>query len=60
MNASDISAVARHLFDAQGAKAIAEAAQKAMSFDKAGETEQAKFWQRVEATLREMSGPRQS
>jgi len=60
MNASDISAVALHLFDVHGAKAIAEAAQKATSFEKAGDKEQARFWQRVEGVLREMSGPRQS
>lgn len=60
MNATDISALARHLFATQGAKAIAEAAQKAESFQKAGDTEQAKVWQRVEAVLREMRGPHQS
>jgi hypothetical protein len=60
MNAADISAVAHHLFEAHGSKAIAEAARKATSFDDAGDKEQAKFWQRVEAVLREMSGPRQS
>lgn len=60
MNTSDISAVARHLFETQGAKAIAEAAQKAASFEDAGEKEQAAFWKRVEAALREMRGPHQS
>ena len=60
MNTSDISALARHLFEKQGAKAIAEAAQRAESCSKAGDTEQAKTWQRVEAVLREMRGPRQT
>lgn len=60
MNSADISALARHLFETQGAKAIAEAAQRAESCGKAGDTEQAKTWQRVEALLREMRGPRQS
>jgi hypothetical protein len=60
MNATDISALARHLFATQGAKAIAEAAQKAASFREAGDAEQAKIWQRVEAVLREMRGPQQS
>ncbi len=60
MNATDISALARHLFATQGAKAIADAAQKAESFGKAGDGEQAKIWQRVEAVLREMRGPHQS
>ncbi len=60
MNAADISALAHQLFARQGAKAIAEAAQKSESFEKAGDTEQAQMWQRVEAVLREMRGPRQS
>ena len=60
MNMTDISALARHLFATQGAKAIAEAAQKAEFFSEAHDSEQAKTWQRVEAVLREMRGPRQS
>jgi hypothetical protein len=60
MNTPDISAVARHLFETQGAKALAEAAQKATSSEKEGDEEQAKFWRRVEAALLEIRGPRQS
>lgn len=60
MNAADISALAHHLFETKGAKAIVEAAQKAVSFENAGDEEQGKFWRRVEATLREMRGPRES
>ena len=60
MDAMDISGFARHLFTTQGAKAIAEAAQKAAAYRKAGDEEQTKFWQRVEAVLREMRGPHQS
>ncbi len=60
MKTSDISALAHHLFETQGAKAIAEAAQKAQSFERSGDAEQAKLWQRVEAALQEMRGPRQS
>ena len=60
MNATDISAVARHLFETQGAKAIANVAAKAESSRKAGDLEQARSWQRVEAVLRELRGPRQS
>lgn len=59
MNTTDVSTVARHLFQTQGGKAIAEAAQNADASSKAGNTEQAKFWQRVEAVLHEMQGPRQ-
>jgi len=60
MNATDISAIAHHLFETQGAKAIAEAAQKADSFRQAGDAEQARMWERVEEVLREMRGPRDS
>lgn len=60
MNAADISALAHHLFETHGAKAIAEAAHKAASFEKAGDGEQASSWRRVEAVLREMRGPRES
>ena len=60
MNATDISALARHLFETQGAKAIAEAAQKAAFFEGAGNEEQSRTWQRVKAVLQEMRGPRQS
>ena len=59
-NAMDISALARYLFETHGAKAIAEAAQKAALFREAGDGEQAKTWERVEAVLREMRGPHQS
>ena len=60
MNTTDVSALARRLFDAQGAKAIAEAAQNAERFREAGDAEQAATWRRVEAVLREMRGPHQS
>lgn len=60
MNASDISTLAHQLFEAQGAKAIAEAAQKAESCRQAGDAEQARTWERVEEALRELRGPHQS
>lgn len=60
MNAADIAAIAHHLFETQGPKAIAEAARNAASFERAGDQEQAQMWQRVESVLREMRGPRQS
>ena len=59
MDKVDISAIARNLFETQGAKAIAQAAQKADSFGKAGDREQEKMWRRVEEALREMRGPHQ-
>jgi len=60
MNATEISALARHLFETQGPKAIAVAAQKATSFEEAGDEEQAKIWRRVRAVLQEMQGPHES
>jgi hypothetical protein len=60
MDAADISGLAHHLFETQGIKAIATAAQKAVSFEKAGDREQAKMWRRVESVLRELRGPNES
>ena len=60
MKAADISALAHHLFETQGVKAIAEAAQKAVSFEDTRDREQAKLWRQVEAVLREMRGSNQS
>ena len=60
MNVRDISTVARHLFETEGAKAIAEAARKAESCSEAGDQDQAKFWHRVEQVLRDMRGARQT
>ncbi len=60
MNASDISALARHLFETKGQNAIAEAAQKAVSYESSGDEAQARQWRRVEEALREMRGPRES
>jgi hypothetical protein len=60
MSTPDTSAFARHLFETEGAGAIARAAQEAAAFENAGNEEQAKFWRRVEAVLLELRGPRQS
>ena len=60
MNTTDVSTLARQLFAAQGARAIAEAAHKAESCRQAGDDEQAKIWERVEGALRELRGPNQA
>lgn len=60
MSPVDISALARHLVETQGAKAILEAVQKATSFEAAGDREQSKIWRQVEAVLWEMRGPHES
>jgi hypothetical protein len=56
----EIHEYARRLLEAHGAKAIAEAAQKAAACEKQGDKEQAQTWRRVEAALQLMRGPRQS
>jgi len=48
---------ARRLFDARGAKAIADAAQRASAFEQEGKGEQARTWRQVETALRSMRGP---
>ena len=59
MNAADISTFAHRLYEARGATAVAEAAQKAVGFEQAGDKEQARMWRKVEAVLQEMRGPPQ-
>lgn len=60
MQITEIQEYARQLLEAHGAKATAEAAQKAVAFEKAGNKEQAQIWRRVEAALLLMRGPRQN
>ena len=48
---------ARQLFEAHGAKAIAEAAQKASAFEEQGDREEAATWRHIEAALKLMRGP---
>jgi diphthamide biosynthesis methyltransferase len=60
MQATEIQEYARRLLEAHGAKAIAEAAQKAVAFERAGDKKQAETWRRVEAALMQMRGPRQA
>lgn len=60
IKATDVEEYARQMWDSKGAASISEAAQKAVSFEKAGDVEQAKTWRRIEAALIQMSGPRES
>lgn len=60
MEELEIQDHARQLFYAYGAKATAEAAQKAAALEEKGESDQALIWRRVEAALYEMLGPPQS
>ena len=55
-----IQGYAQQLLAAHGAQAIAEAAQKAASFETQGMNEDAETWRRIEGALKLMNGPRQS
>jgi diphthamide biosynthesis methyltransferase len=59
MHATQIQDYARRLLEARGDKAMAEAAQKAVAFEQAGDREQAQTWRRIEAALMQMRGARQ-
>jgi len=60
MRETEIHDYARQLFEAHGAKAVAEAAQKASALEKQGQSEQAQTWRQIEATLKSMRGPHES
>ncbi len=57
MNAVEIQTEARKLLAAHGPKAIAQAAQRAATLEKSGDSDQAKDWKRIEAALHQMHGP---
>ena len=60
MQSTEVHDYARRLLEAQGFKAIAEAAQKARSCEEQGDNEQAQTWRRIEAALMQMRGPHES
>jgi hypothetical protein len=60
MEEIDIQDYARQLLEAHGDKAVAEAAQRASTFEKEGKTEDAETWRHIEAALKLMRGPHQS
>jgi hypothetical protein len=60
MHITEVREYARRLLEAHGAKAIAEAAQRAAACEKSGDKERAETWRRVESALLLMRGPRQS
>jgi len=60
MEIANVQTIARQLYEAQGAKAIAEAAQKAAAHEQRGESEQAQTWRRIEAALMLLRGSRKS
>ena len=60
MQETEIHDYARQLLDAHGDKAVAEAAQKASTLEKQGDSEQAQNWRHIEAALKAMRGPHAS
>jgi hypothetical protein len=60
MEATEVQQYARQLFESQGTKAIAAAAEKAARLERSGSTEQAQTWRRIEAALMQMRGPRET
>jgi len=60
MHETEIQDYARQLIEAHGDKAVAEAAQKARSFEEKGNAEDAKTWRRIEAAIKLMRGPHES
>jgi hypothetical protein len=57
MQALEIQEHARKLMEARGARALADAAQKAKSFEEQGNKVEAETWRKIAAALREMNGP---
>ena len=60
MREIEIHSYARQLLEAHGARAIAEAAQKAISLEQQGDFELAKDWRHIEDAMKLMRGPHQS
>lgn len=60
MEATQVQQYARQLFEAQGTKAVAAAAEKAARLERSGDPEQAQAWRRIEAALQQMRGPRET
>jgi hypothetical protein len=56
MREIEVHDYARQLLEAHGDKALVEAAQKACSLEKQGESEEANTWRRIEAALKLMRG----
>ncbi len=60
MQESEVHVYARQLWKARGPRAIAEAAHRAVEFEKKRDREQADHWRRIEAILMQMRGPSQT
>lgn len=60
MDAIQTAEYARALYAVHGDRAEAEAAQKARQCEAAGDKQQARDWQAVRQTIRQIRGPNQS
>ena len=60
MKTTAIAAFAQELMEAHGSKAEAEAAQKAVAAENAGNAEEAQNWRKVRAAISQMRGPHES
>jgi hypothetical protein len=60
MQATEIQEHARKLMEAHGARAVAEAAQKALACERSADTAQARIWRQIEAALKQMQGPHET
>jgi hypothetical protein len=60
MQEAEIYDYARQLLEVHGAKAVAEAAQKACALEKQGKNEEADSWRHIEGALKLMRGPHES
>ena len=57
MNAVEVQAHARKLFEVHGPKALAEAAQMVRQFEERNDTRLAEDWRRIEKALQQLRGP---
>jgi hypothetical protein len=60
MRETEIHDYARQFLEAHGERALAEAAQKARSFEEKGNAEEAQTWRHIEKAIKLMRGPRVS
>ncbi|QGM97741.1 hypothetical protein [Methylocystis parvus] len=60
MQGVELQDYARQMFEARGAKAAAEAAQKARALEEQQKAEEARQWRQIEAAIKAMLGPHQS
>lgn len=60
MDMSQVHNIAKRLVDAHGLKAEAEAAQKFLEAEKAGDDEKIEIWRRVRSAIREMKTAHES